>query len=177
MGDKKLLAKQKLKKMFDENNHYGFTYQLISGKNVDFFKNKLLDVKDFSFTPNRESGVILDYPIGFKDNWNSWNVELWDETYLYLDDDEAGPLKEDWVPKKEECMKLGYDVIEIVDVVCVHKGLPYFGFIIKDDKQVSGIRAHKLRNYGIEDIYEISQDWILNQPDNSTKLKIDRKIC
>lgn len=113
----------------------------------------------FSFCPNRKSGVYIDYPIYIDETINSWE-QNWDE--IWGDDH----FFDDFVPSfKEVFTKYNNRCLGSIDIVCSHKGAPAVGFIIYyqkiDDKE---ILLDILSENNISNIYGIDAEWILKQP-------------
>jgi len=154
-------------------------------------------IGDINFTPNRESGVFLEYPIcknipytytidrydeaytiikkETKNSYhNSWNTN-WDE--IKCDCDEKSNFYDEYVPTYDECINTHKSFpVAIIDIVCAHKGSPKIGIEICHKNPVSQEKIDKLIDFGVDNLIEIDADWILNQTKIPDKLKYKRLI-
>ena len=83
----------------------------------------------FSFYPNRNSGVWLEYPL-----YDTFTI--WDE---YFDSDDP---RSEYVPTYEECKQQGMRPKAVLDIACVHKGEICLGIEIYHKHRVSDKKIH-----------------------------------
>ena len=147
------MAKEVLKKWFEESGDYG---------------NK--GIGDIQFSPNRTSGIFLEYPICN----NSW-YQNWDEIGCSID--EITGCWDEYVPTYDECINNHHSYpIAIIDMVCSSKGRPHIGIEICHKNPVSQEKINKLKEFGVCNLIEIDADWILNQTKIPSQLKYKRLI-
>ena len=126
------------------------------------------------FTPNRTSGVCLEYPICRVGTQTSWDMN-WDEL---IAGDDGYCLMNEYAPTYEECVeKMQAYPIAVVDVVCTHKGAPLHAFEVCHKHPVSKEKVQRLKDVGVQYLYEIDAYWILSQvkPPEELKYKRQRK--
>ncbi len=138
--------------------------------------------------------IWLEYPIVKYDNINSiewdwdnilrnnkWNKNISIDDYKeYIKDmeyEEIEPYEAyvdgyTFIPTYKECVDNGYYPISIIDLVCCHKGHPFYCFEICHKNPISNEKIDKLDD--IPYLIEIDADWILNQVKKPEILKIKR---
>ncbi len=127
-------------------------------------------ITPLKFTSSRYSGIFENYPIcKFKDNNssyinNSWEI-VWDELV-----DHSGT---EYIPSYDDCVKYYSKPIDVIDIVCDHKGNPAFGIILSNDI-IPKQRIQKLKRNNIENIYTISINWILSKYNTPTEIECTR---
>ena len=118
------------------------------------------DLCGFYYKPNRDSGCWLEYPICKVRGTSSWEMN-WDE----IASDDSGMCRMDeYIPTFDECInKFNSVPIAIIDVVCCHKGSPSFGIEICHKNPTSNEKINALKEFGVDELYEINATWILSQ--------------
>ena len=133
--------------------------------------------------PNRKQKALLEYPIvmekyvdSVKMNWDENVQHYWTgfDTGIPFDvEDEWG---NSFVPTYAQCTSRGHHVQAVIDIVLPHKGIPKYFIEVCHTNPVSDEKVNRLRDpikeYG--NLIEIDADWILNQTDQPSKLKIKR---
>jgi len=145
------MAKEVLKKWFEESGDYTFK-----------------GIGDIKFSPNRTSGIFLEYPICKNKSYNSW-YQNWDE--IVCSYDEITGEWDEYVPTYNQCIKMNVYPIAIIDMVCSSKGQPHIGIEICHKNPVSQEKINKLKEFGVHNLIEIDADWILNQTKIPSELK------
>ncbi len=126
----------------------------------------------FEYTPDRESGVFLEYPIVKNLNYSSLSYN-WD----MLEMDKNSSWKNEFIPTYEECVnKFNKKPIAVCDVVISSENKPKYFIEIKHKSPVSEIKLNKLKRLGIENLIEIDAYWILSQIAKPKKLLYKKLI-
>jgi hypothetical protein len=128
---------------------------------------------EISFTPNRECGVLFEYPI----TKNSLET-LWDEMGIHpkITDDMSIEKKQEIIPREyvptyDECISMGIYPKRVIDVVLVHKGQPRWFIEIVHTNPVSQEKINELEMLGVKGLIEIEAEWIMKQTKMPTELK------
>lgn len=134
-------------------------------------------IGEFTYRSCREKGAFAEYPIVKVDETSSWNISI-DELVTPDDDDEYSVIVPGYIPTYSQCVNIHkiYPVA-IVDIVCIHKGTPIFGFEVCHKHPVPSEKVDKLVKFGVTDIYEVSAEWILNQTSKPAEIKYIRQVC
>lgn len=151
------MAKEVLKKWFEDTE-----------------KDDYMCIGDIRFRSNRNSGIFLEYPIckDIKGNFNNSWEHNWDEIT-----EDAEYFWNEYVPTYDDCIhKFKSYPIAIIDMVCSHKGQPYYAIEICHKNPVSQEKINKLEEFGVYNLIEIDADWILNQTKIPSQLKYKRLI-
>lgn len=107
----------------------------------------------------REDPVWLNYPLVNIDKVDSI-ARNWDETWPGF-----GTLPPSgFIPTEDECMQLGMCPLAIMDIVMTNKGNPlYFINICINDEATSPDQKTMLEHNGVNQLFDIDADWILQQ--------------
>ena len=167
----------------NENNRHIKAKNILKKWFEDTKEKGGMKIGNISFTPNRQSGIFLDYPIC--ENIVARHI-IYDEndclignsTYTFENSwmtnwDEIDGDWDEYVPTYEDCInKFNTKPLLFIDVVLSHKGSPCYGFEIynKNKPQLCSSKIRILNKIGISDIYGIDIEWILNQSKNPSEL-------
>lgn len=146
--------------------------------------------RDIYFEPNRKSGVWINYPLcefkygcSWKENWDEINGgrNSLDKINEMIEIDESNFIEdnfiEDYVPTIDECIyKFGSVPIDIIDIVCTHKGSPKYFIIISDNKSVIKKKISLLSKIKVDEVLVISPNWILDHTGIPPHIKYKRYI-
>jgi len=117
-----------------------------------------------------KSNLYMEYPICINEKINTWSYEWWQYNKNTNNFDNDGYLK--YVPTYEECIEMHKCIpIAIIDIVCVHKGLPYIAVEVVHKNKVSDEKLKKLNDIKIQKVIEIDAYWILSQIEKPKQLK------
>lgn len=157
--------------------------------NTNFVYNDGSEVS-IGWRSNRSQDAWLNYPIAFvpisEIYYNAVDEEDLEEHIKSLEGDdrlissvetnwdEIWGHWDDYVPTIEECLKKNIYPEEIIDIVLPHKGRPAYFIEIYDGIPVSENKIDKLKKLGVRDLIEIDAEWILEQKEIPTTLKIRR---
>lgn len=165
-----LKAKLKLKEWFDKSE-----------------KDDYKRIGDIRFRSNRKSGVFLDYPIcknikteiiEYSDGSKTNNKKIY-----YVDSswesnwDEISGVWDEYVPSKTDCINIYESTpIDIIDIVCSHKGSPRIGIEIYNKYSTSKEKINRLKKAGVNELIEIDAEWILSRKEIPNNLEYNRLI-
>ena len=153
-----------LKQVFRENESY--KHKMAKQVLKEWFDSKSQCIGDISVTSNRESGVLLEYPVCVNDKINSID-HLWDE----IIDNDHPKYGNEYVPTFDECInKFKCPPIAILDIALCHKGSIVYGIEIKHRHKVPSDKINKLKEFNFT-LIEIDAEWILRHTKCPDKLK------
>jgi len=181
-------AKEVLKSWLDDHNQTGDREGGVISFKTDFIDDTG-SARCLFATPNRPSGVLLEYPIVVpndvrdRDGLNTM-YSLWDECV-----GEGGWITPSWqvehapdfVPTFEQCVSHNVYPRRVIDIVIPHKGNLAIFIEVCHKNPVSDEKIAELKQltaeYGtgyIPCVVEIDASWILNQVKKPDVLKIRR---
>lgn len=125
------------------------------------FKTTDGEIRTIHWRCNRHECSVQEYPIVVNGEVNSVQ-NVWDELICDHPDIDLYPW-EPYVPTYDECKKRGWSPLAVVDVVLYHKGIPAYFIEICHTNPVSDVKLERLKRAGVNNLIEISADWILTQ--------------
>ena len=126
----------------------------------------------FSYTPNRKSGVFLEYPIVAKDDYNSLKY-----SFDVLEPDENNEEKTERIPTYEECInKYKVKPLSMIDLVIIDNEKPKYLIEICYSNPVSKYKIELLKRLGVKNLIEIDAIDILKQIKKPTRLNYRKLI-
>lgn len=129
---------------------------------------------DKGFVDFRSTDVHLEYPICIFEDGSSSYEYPWDSIPT---NDGSSCDDVSLVPTYNECItKYNTYPISIIDLMCMHKGHPYIGIEICYKNPVSQEKIIKLQNAGVQKLYEVDAQWVMNQIRIPKEIKCKRLI-
>lgn len=131
-------------------------------------------MKNIGFTPNRECGVFLEYPIVtnvFEEHDFNGTKSLVEINSVERNWDEIIGLPYSEVPTYEYCIKKGWGPKRVIDVVLPHKGRPEYFIEVCHTNPVSKEKIKQLSDLGVHNLLEVDAEWVLRQTKRPDELK------
>lgn len=149
------------------------TYLIKKSKEVlrEWFSGGCYD-GNIKFTPNRDCGVWLNYPIINNLDYNTVDNNF-DELFP---NPHTGEYCKEYIYSYGECASLGFFPKRIVDVVLTHKGTPKYFIQVYNKYPTDLKKIDDLYRMGVTNLIEVDANWIMKQKEKPKELEFKQLI-
>ena len=131
-------------------------------------------MKNIGFTPNRECGVFLEYPIVtnvFEEHDFNGTKSLVEINSINMNWDEIEGCWDEFTPTYKYCCDKNWRPKRVIDVVLPHKGRPEYFIEVCHTNPVSKEKIKQLADLGVHNLLEVDAEWVLRQTKRPDELK------